>query len=229
MLASILEQIYPLHRPAVILANGQFPQDPYLQQLLQNTSTLICCDGAANHLMQTDIIPHFIIGDCDSLLPEARDRFKDKIINIAEQNSNDLSKAVNLAATLKLSDVVILGATGLREDHTLANISLLEQYSRMIERVAIISDYGIFTAHQGGKVVQIATVPGQQVSLFPPTLAASVTCLELKWPLHNHLLNSWFTGTLNQATGNMLNLMSDAKIIVYRRFGTILDPGSSPG
>ncbi|MFN7095224.1 MAG: thiamine diphosphokinase, partial [Burkholderiales bacterium] len=149
MLESMLTQIYSVKAQAIIIANGQFPNNSYLQQLIKDAPVKICCDGAIHQLLALHILPDYIIGDCDSISPCIKSQLKAKVIQISEQDSNDLTKAVNFAHSLGLTKVIIVGATGLREDHTLANIALLANYTTIIEKIAIVSDFGIFTAHSG--------------------------------------------------------------------------------
>jgi thiamine pyrophosphokinase len=216
MLESMLTQIYSVKAQAIIIANGQFPSNSYLQQLIKDAPVKICCDGAIHQLLALDILPDYIIGDCDSISPCIKSQLKAKVIQISEQNSNDLTKAVNFAHSLGLTKVIIVGATGLREDHTLANIALLADYATIIEKIAIVSDFGIFTAHSGQ--AKLKTMPGQQVSLFTLDHKTTLTCKELRWPLDNYHFKSWFQGSLNQAIGYHLELVSNGIVIIFRAF-----------
>jgi thiamine pyrophosphokinase len=213
----ILNQIYLLKQPFnLIIADGRFPKTKYLQSLLTVATKIIACDGAVVRLIKHGIPPNYIIGDCDSITANIYQQFSQIIIKDSDQNSNDLTKAVNLAVKLQLDNVVILGATGLREDHTIANIVLLVEFYQSIKHITMISDYGIFTVHQG--VANITTIKGQQISLFAPLDGTTVNCKELKWPLTNYSFKLWNSGTLNEATGNNLTIKSNKPIIVYRAF-----------
>ncbi len=216
MIQQILKTIYPLNNYNIILADGRFPKDKYLQSLLKSAKKIIACDGATKRIIEHNIIPDYIIGDCDSISQLHYNKFKDKIIKLSDQNSNDLTKAVNLADSLKLENIVILGATGMREDHAIANISLLLDYTKKIKKIAIISDYGIFNVCEDTE--KIKTIEGQQISFFSTNVDTKISCQELKWPLNMHKLSSWFNGTLNQATHQYIFVTSTAPIIVYRAF-----------
>ena len=56
-----------IQEPVVIVANGDFPfhKEPLL--ILQDANTIICCDGAVNHLVKNGMEPHYILGDMDSI------------------------------------------------------------------------------------------------------------------------------------------------------------------
>ncbi|MDQ5920104.1 MAG: thiamine pyrophosphokinae [Pseudomonadota bacterium] len=217
MLEQILTQIYPLNEYNVILANGNFPTNSYLISLIHQAKTVICCDGAVTKLLKHTIYPNHIIGDCDTLTKEIRQYFADQIITIPDQNTNDLTKAVHFAYhTLHLDNIIVLGATGLREDHSIANIALLGEYIKIINDIAIISDYGIFNAHS--KPVQLKTIPGQQISFFTLNHSTTINCNELKWQLNNFNLTSWYQGTLNEAVADIINLEISDTVIIFRSF-----------
>src|SRR3712207_9443143 len=73
-----------------------------------------------------------VVGDGDSLSKDLKAQLN--FIHVTEQEDNDLTKATrhyaSLAGTKPGSRVAFLAATGKREDHTLANISLLLRYYR---------------------------------------------------------------------------------------------------
>lgn len=217
MIEKILKNIYPLENFNVILADGRFPHNQYLKTLLKSANILIACDGVANRLIEHhNIIPHHIIGDCDSISHHLYEEFKFIITKLEDQETNDLTKAVNLAHSLNLNNIVILGATGMREDHAVANISLLIKYSKLIKNIALISDYGLFTV--SNSTTSINTFSGQQISIFSTIPETTITCDDLKWPLVNFKCQSWHSGTLNEAIGNQMTITSNNPIIVYRAF-----------
>ncbi len=203
------------HRQCTVVANGLFPQSERARQYLDCGRTVICCDGAARNLALMGMEPHCIVGDCDSIDPETRRRFADRIVRIAEQESNDLTKCMRHAQALGFDDVVILGATGLREDHTLGNVSLLASYCRMFGRVAMISDFGEF--HAISRTTTFETVAGQQISLFALPPVAALTSHGLLYPLRRRRLMSWWEGTLNEATGNSVTIEVEGggDVLVY--------------
>ena len=216
MLKQFLQELTHQNNYNIVLADGEFSNLKIFHSLIKNADTLISCDGATKHLIKHNIEPSVIIGDCDSLSPEIIAKFCHKIIRIAEQNSNDLTKAINYLHNKKLDNVIILGATGKREDHTLANIALLVEYSKQLKKVCIVSKYGVFTIHNG--ITQIKCQIGQQISFFAVKNNTMISCPELKWPLNNFNLSNWYNGTLNQATAVELNIETNGDIILYRSF-----------
>ena len=138
------------------------------------------------------------------------------MVQDSDQETNDLTKAVNWCVSHGISKVAILGATGIREDHTLGNISLLADYSSMIDAV-MLTDTGSFKVYDHS--VTIISYPGQQVSLFSIDPSLRVTSSGLKYPLTDLALHSWWQGTLNEATGDSFSLeFKEGKLIVFSEY-----------
>lgn len=200
---------------AVILANGLFPSLPQGLDLLKQAELLICCDGAADKLIAYGLKPHHIIGDLDSVSDEIREQYAAVLIHSDDQDSNDLTKAVFYCIEKACPSVSILGATGLREDHTLGNISLMLEYAPRID-VQIISDFGIFFLVRSGE--ELTAYPGEKISFFSVDNRVCVTSKGLKYPLNQMQLSNWYTATLNEAVSDSFSLHfeSDLPLIVYR-------------
>ena len=126
----------------VILADGAFPKEKRLLDIIRSASFLICCDGAITNLLEIGIEPHLIIGDLDSISPSLKQYFSDRIVQIDTQDTNDLTKAAEWASEHGYKKAIILGANGKRDDHSIANIFLLRRYQYLFESVLMLSDYG---------------------------------------------------------------------------------------
>ena len=200
---------------AVILANGDFPTHPIALSILENSRNIICCDGAIDNLSKTNICPDAIVGDCDSLSDENKRKYSSIIHQINEQETNDLTKSVKYCIERGFTNLIILGATGKREDHTIANISLLSEYIHIVENVSIITNYGIFNAIKN--CGEFESFEKQQVSLFciSPT---KVTVKGLKYPIENAVFTNWWQATLNESIASKFEVESSHQLIVYRVF-----------
>ena len=202
----------------VILANGDFPRASRLREALAAAEHVVCCDGAAEALLASKLrVPDLVVGDLDSLPESVRRAWPERIVCIPEQETNDLSKAFRVAVGRGWADdILILGATGKRDDHTLGNLSLLFDFARETPRVRLWTDYGAFTA-----VPESATIPcrpGQQVSIFSADASQPITARGLAYPLHKLRLERWWNGTLNEALGDAFSLQFPAgtpPLLVY--------------
>ena len=198
----------------IILANGAFPQSDKLLSLLDTAERIICCDGAVNSLVDSGREPSVIIGDLDSVNSGIRLKYKDRLVKVLNQDTNDLTKAVNWCVENGIKEITILGATGKREDHAIGNISLLAQYSKVIS-VKLFTDYGVFISVS--KTTVFDTFKGQQVSIFSLDTSLKITSTGLKYPLKDHKLTSWWMGTLNESEGESFSVILNGAgdVIVY--------------
>ena len=194
-----------LQRNIVILAAGDFPRAKAPLAALRGADLRICCDSATESLVAFGLEPDRIIGDLDSLSPDFQERYADRILHIAEQDDNDLTKAFHLALTLSPSRITILGATGRREDHTLGNVSLLLDYARAAPcPVEMLTDFGRFTA-----IFDTATLPsqpGQQVSIFAFDNTLTIKSAGLKYPTDQVRFDTLWKATLNEALSSSFTL-----------------------
>ncbi len=199
----------------VILANGSFPSARQGLDLLKKADLLICCDGAADKLVEFGLEPGLIIGDLDSLSSRVWKKYEASTIQLEDQESNDLTKAVQYCIRKGYKAVTILGATGLREDHTLGNISLMLEYTSHI-KVRMLSDYGVFFLVQSGE--RIKSFAGEKISIFSVDNRVRVSSTGLKYPLKKLKLSNWYRASLNEAMAESFTLQfdSDLPLIIYK-------------
>lgn len=196
----------------IILADGDFPSHPLLVCLLEQCPYVVCCDGAANTLIRSGRIPHAIVGDGDSLLPEVREKYAFLIHSETEQDTNDLSKAFRYCVSQGRRNITIMGATGKREDHTIGNISLLADYMEQAE-VCMLTDYGVFTPVDTDSCFH--SYVGQQVSVFNLN-STSLSAKGLTYPLS--AFTHWWEGTLNEACEDRFVIYTEGKILLFRAY-----------
>lgn len=222
---------------AIILANGLFPKRMEALQAILQAPLLVCCDGAYDKLVASGLFSHastfpevYVVGDGDSLKTRRADGIQGAVSahvhfveGYTDQDTNDLSKAVRFALTKEVTHLLILGATGLREDHTLGNISLLAQFAAMRTtndkplQVRMYTDYGFFTPLSAGGLVKIPSFPRQQVSLF--SLGDFEISVEgLKYPIQHRRLVQWWEATLNESIGDSFSVdtQGTGTLLVYQ-------------
>jgi thiamine pyrophosphokinase len=199
----------------VIVADGNFPQHEIPLGYLKNAKQIICCDGSTQNLILAGMQPDAIVGDLDSLSDELANRFADRIFLDENQETNDLTKAVMWCIEIGYRDIVIVGGTGKREDHTIGNISLLADYIGNVN-VIMVTDTGIFRPLL--KSSEILSFPSQQVSIFSIDPETEVTSYGLKYPLSQTKLTNWWFATLNESLGDRFSLDFSGRLIVYLKF-----------
>ena len=188
-----------------ILANGAFPAPgTRARELFDTARRVVCCDGAADtYRAATGMECDLVVGDLDSLrsLPS-------NCIRIAEQETNDLEKAVRACRELGYRDLVIFGATGLRDDHTLGNI-----FRALALGVDIATDYGYF--HFVASAASFSCPPGTSVSIFASNPATRCTSTGLEWPLDGVRFENLYCATLNRTSGPEFSISTTHPVFVY--------------
>ena len=146
----------------------------------------------------------------DSLPQELQESFADIIVHETEQDYNDLTKAMRwvLREHPEVMDITILGATGLREDHTIGNLGLLMEYTRLFDlgerRVSMVSDFG--TAFAITDSCELHLGEGRRFSLFSADNSLRISSIGLQWPTDGVVFDAWWKATLNRTTEPIVQL-----------------------
>ena len=199
---------YPFE--AVIVAGGDYPTSEQALQVLHNAPYVVCCDGAADRYISTGHVPDAIVGDGDSISAYNRTKYAALLHIIAEQETNDQTKAVNYLLGKGMRHIAIVGATGRREDHTIGNISLLIEYARAGAQVRSFTDHGVFIPCNGDTTLKCRK--GQQVSIFAIT-AKELSSEGLLYPIYD--FTNWWQGTLNECTGEQFTIHAEGEYLLF--------------
>jgi thiamine pyrophosphokinase len=207
---------------AIIFANGEFPNPRGVKDLLlsgdRDDVAIIAADGGTHHALAAGAIPDIIIGDLDSLSPEARTRAEAagaQIIRFSpRKDETDLELALLHAAHSGATEITILSALGGRLDQTLANVLLLALPELRGLDVRIVEGAQEAFLIQGETT--ITGQPGDTVSLIPlGGDAEGVTTDGLEWPLDEDVLR------FGPARG-VSNVLTAPQAHVRVRRGTLL-------
>ena len=242
----------------VILAAGDFPTHEVPLKALREADFVVCCDSAYERLQDyettrlrdyettrlqdnevsssrrlVDSLSFVVIGDGDSLSEEDKRQLGDRWIHVAEQDYNDLHKAMAWATThypLSTTHFTILAATGHREDHTLGNISYLVTFAEEYPGIDLemLTDYGRFialdptshpspfTSHLSPFTFHLPSFPRQQVSIFTMDPDRPIYSSGLRWPLDGFHARRWWQASLNEALGTSFLLRSEGHLVVFQ-------------
>lgn len=194
-----------MKKNVVILAAGDFPKKGGIAwRLLENADAVVCCDSAGDAFrLRFAREPDAVVGDCDSV----KGCFGN-VVHVAEQETNDLEKAVLYCRSKGWRSPVLLGATGRREDHTIGNV-----FRAMSLGLEVVSDYGRFVPFCGRK--SFAARKGAAVSIFATDPATRMSSKGLEWPLDGVEFRNLYCATLNRATGKRVTIESDRPALVY--------------
>ena len=194
---------------AVVLANGEYPTAPLPLQILADAPYVVCCDGGADEYIRNGHTPNLIIGDGDSISEENRKKYGHLLHRIAEQETNDQTKAVNYLLSQGKRRIAIVGATGKREDHTLG----IMDYMRAGADVRTYTDHGIFIPCRN--TCTFTCQKRQQVSIINFN-AHKLHGLGLVYPLSD--FTNWWQGTLNECIGTEFTIEAEGEYLVFLNF-----------
>lgn len=194
-----------MNADTVILAAGDFPSaGSRAWGILMEAKRVICCDSAADvYRVKTGREPTAVVGDCDSV----RGTFK-TLVRIADQDTNDLAKAVEYCQSHGWSDPVILGACGKREDHAIGNVFRALEYG-----LDVVTDHGRFTALEAHGAYEVGK--GASVSVFATERDTVMTSKGLRWPLDGVKFSNLYCATLNRADADVVELSTNRRVYVY--------------
>lgn len=198
---------------AVIVAGGDFPVADRPLEVLENAPYVVCCDGAADRYIAAGKVPDAIVGDGDSISEYNRAKYHHLLYIVAEQESNDQTKAVRFLVEKGMRRIAIVGATGKREDHTIGNVSLLVEYARSGVEVCMFTDYGVFLPCSGTTVHRCRK--GQQVSVFSIT-AKELSAEGLLYPLYD--FTNWWQGTLNETVAESFTIHAQGEYLLFMNY-----------
>ncbi|MGN0189632.1 MAG: thiamine diphosphokinase [Candidatus Cryptobacteroides sp.] len=204
-------------KTAVIIGNGEFPKKEYPRYVISSADYIVCCDGAlAKYLRNSEKIfgclrePDAVIGDMDSLSAGLRLKYGHLIVHESEQETNDQTKAFRhiIGNVPDVSDIYITGATGLREDHTIGNISLLMEYAREYDlsriNLTMVSDHSVIIPVTDS--IELDCGIGRRISILTPDNSLRIKSKGLEWKTDDVVFDNWWKATLNRASEDTVKL-----------------------
>lgn len=186
---------------------------------------VIVADRGVMAAKELDIIPDYIVGDFDSGDTTVVEYFKSQFEVYGkpmvrtfnpEKDETDTELAISLALTLNPKEIVLLGATGTRLDHTMANIELLYSITESGVRARIIDEYNVISIHDKEITLKRDKAFGEYFSLIPFT--DSVKGLNIrgaKYEVENYILSSGSSlGVSNEFMKNIVKISFDSGILI---------------
>jgi thiamine pyrophosphokinase len=129
---------------AVIISGGKAPSKDLFLKELKNADLIIGADKGCEVLYKYNINPDYILGDFDSanmdIINSIESKAREKIKFKREKDYTDTELAYNLAVEKGADEIILLGATGTRYDHSLSNIGLMLRGLNKSIKVKIVDD-----------------------------------------------------------------------------------------
>lgn len=203
---------------ALLIAAGDRPGKSLFYHAVDDAQLLIAVDGGLGVFHDYGIVPHYIVGDMDSVSQSVLENYSENCQVLSaptEKDDTDLTLAVDTAIEQGAEEILLLGATGGRIDHLLSNLMLLKYAFRKGVFLTIEDDEQEITLHTGA--FQIHGVPGQTVSLIPMNQKAKITASGLYYPLDDLVLtNEKPRGVSNLLTEENASVFSDDFVYVLK-------------
>lgn len=163
----------------VIISNGEIYDYSFCHDIVQSADRIICADGGTRHAINMKITPDVIIGDMDSSATKYIDFFKKKGVEVIQypkdKDKTDTHICVEFALTYS-TEIILLGATGSRIDHMIANISLLKLGIERNIPISIIDNKNYIRMIKDS--INLEGNKGDFFSLIPFTEKAEGICTE---------------------------------------------------
>jgi len=193
------------------VADGDVRMGPSVRAALVEPGLVIAADGGAVKAAQLGLSPLIVVGDGDSLAPEAVEQLRragsEVIVHPVDKDESDAELAVREALRRGATVVVILGALGgTRVEHGVANLMLLTLPDLAGLDVSIVdggSTYRVIGG-AGPDETSISGAVGDFVSLLPLSeRVEGVTTVDLRFPLSDATLVQGQTrGLSNELVAN---------------------------
>ncbi len=202
-----------LDSSSVLIANGKKPKNKKIIEILKNAKNVICVDNGYELASELNITPSIIIGDLDSV--DINKISKDiLIIKDEDQNTNDLEKTLNYCLSKNIRDIILVGATGERDDQNLATILVSLEYIEQLN-IEILSDLYSIKFVNGKR--EFETEPMKEVSLISMDKENIITTQGLKYNLDKSKLSSATHGISNYSIGENFSISCSSPLIVFKK------------
>jgi thiamine pyrophosphokinase len=178
----------------VILANGDFGNTKAYNHLLKEADFILCADGGANYAYEMGVLPSYIAGDMDSILPPVKAYFQQQGVEFKvfprRKDFTDTQLILTMAEELGADEIVLLGSLGKRLDHTLSNLYSGARLALQGKRVwHYTPDYSVYLVSQE---IVIHGEIGDIVSVLAITDEARGVYEEgFEYPLDNVIIEKW--------------------------------------
>ncbi len=207
---------------ALIIAGGDFSPEVAMKTLEESFfDRIIAIDNGLAYLHDMKIFPTHVVGDFDTvsknLLLEYQENTKIKIVPLCpEKDATDTEVAVGLAVEEGCMEIFILGATGGRFDHTLANLHMLYKLLCQGVQAYLIDKNNKIYLREKSTVLRKEEVRATYVSLLPFTEEVTgLTLIGFKYPLTRfHLTQGTSIGISNEIMEPEAQILFEKGILI---------------
>lgn len=206
---------------SLIVSGGNIDITFFKEHINNNIyNNIIAVDKGLETLNKLNIIPNYIVGDLDSVDRNILKLYSNSNITFhkyqPEKDYTDTDIALKLAIELGSTHITIIGGTGTRIDHLLANIHILcFALDKYVMCQIIDTNNKIYLINSQIKLEK-NKVFGKYISLIP--LTSEITGLTLtgfKYSLHNYTLTIGKSlGISNEIIEDVANINLESGILI---------------
>lgn len=115
---------------AVLFAAGELTTSDWLLARCREAQLLVAVDGGLKHMQAAGLKPDLLVGDLDSVTPAELEQAGqvERLTFPSDKSLTDLELALEAALARGATEVLVAGALGARQDHTLANLLLAARW-----------------------------------------------------------------------------------------------------
>ena len=195
----------------ILFGNGEIPIHESALLVLRKAKTIVCLDGGVDKLLGLGYSPNYILGDLDSLSLHP-DNYDCNVIELHDQSKNDLDKGLEWCLNNNITEIILIGFSGQRDDQNMAALYSLRSFSEKLD-LTMITNYSIIHCLKGQSKFNV--VNGQTISLMASNSMTSITTKGLKHELDNDRLLSPGHGISNIALTKSIKIQADDWIWVF--------------
>jgi thiamine pyrophosphokinase len=211
-----------MNKIGIIISGGAIEAPFALEFLKKKTAgIMIAVDRGLEFMYKYAVEPTHIVGDFDSIDPAVISYYKSEAkVPIREFNpvkdASDTEIAIRLAIELGVNELWIIGGTGTRLDHVLANIQSLKIAANANVKAYLLDSHNCISLLEKSVSLCKKEAFGPYFSLFP--LGGRVEGLTIrgaKYPLVNHTLEPYDSLSVS-------NQFADDEVFIEFNKGTII-------
>jgi len=184
--------------PHALFGNGPRPTHQIVKDRLKSINTFFCVDGGADKLITMGYKPDVVLGDLDSI-KKKKMLYNSTIVYLEDQSKSDLEKSISWCVNQGIKELELFGFSYGRDDHHLANLFIMKDYSKKLKLKMYTQKSLIFCIN---KHSTFSSKANQKVSIFTFNKKTTITTTGLKYKLNNSPLTTPSQGISNVATGS---------------------------
>jgi len=197
----------------LVFIGGEAPERRVIEPLLEQNPRLVAADSGLDTMLKMKLTPHILVGDLDSVSPEALAAYPDLRIKHfpVDKDYTDTELALVEARNLGVRRIVLIGGGGGRLDHLLGIRSLFDRldgpdrwYTARDEVVRIKNSF------------YADCKAGRTIGFFPLAEPTRSRTTGLRWNLDGLVWGHGCAGVSNQTEGAFMVTLEEGALLMVR-------------